>query len=193
VVLSKRERYIVILTLTVVGILALDYLFVTPLLDRRTRLGNELTVAEQDVLQQRRDMSNATRARRKWRDVSGGTVKRDTPEVETQVYGAVQEWAKDARMNLSSFRYERTEKEKGFNKVTFIATGTGGMEQIGRFLFRIQTANIPVRITDLQIGTKKEGTDDLSLQVKIASVFEQPETPKPTGQAPARDAQASWN
>ena len=191
-VLSKRERYIVILTLTVVGILALDWLFVSPLLARRTELGESIAVAEQDVTQQRRDMTNATRARRKWRDVSGGTVKRETPEVETQVYGAVQEWAKDSRMNLSSFRYERTEKEKGFNKVTFIATGTGGMEQIGRFLFRIQTANIPVRITALNITTKKEGTDDLALQVKIASVFDQPETPKPTGQSTPRAAQASW-
>ena len=192
-VLSKRERYIVILTTTVVGVLALDWLFVTPLLARRATVAEEITLAESDVTQQQLDIDTAIAARRKWKDVSGGTVKRDTPEVETQVYGAVQGWAKDSRMNLTSFRYERTEKEKGFNKVTFIATGTGGMEQISRFLYRIQTASIPVRIVDLNLTTKKEGTDDLGLQVKIASVFEQHEAPKPTGQAPPRDAQASWN
>ena len=58
------------------------------------------------------------------------------------------------------------------------------MSQVGRFLYRIQTATVPVRITDLTINSRKEGTDDLAVQLGIATIYLPPDTDK-TNHMPA--------
>ena len=194
-ILSKRERYIAILTISVVAILALDWFIVSPLFARSREVGDLIDKASQEIVKEQKDIKNAKAARKKWTDVSGNTIKRDASEVESQVYSAVQEWGRDARISLA-FRNERTEKEKGFTKITYVLTGNGSMEQISRFLFQVQTARIPVRIVDLQVGTRgREGVDDLALTVKIASIFQQPDAdnrPKPAAQPQPKDTSVSW-
>jgi Tfp pilus assembly protein PilO len=192
VVLSKRERYIVIVTVAVVAILGLDQFFVSPLLAKKSDLDGRIDSAEKEVAKQSTDVDLAKRARHKWAQAAGNTVKRDAPEVESQVNNSVRQWGQDSRMNVTSFRQDRIEKEKGFTKITYLVTGAGSMDQIGRFLHRIQTSKIPIRIVDLQITTKKEGGDDLILTVKVASIFEQPEPEKPAARANQSDARASW-
>ena len=78
-------------------------------------------------------------------------------------------------MTLSSLKPERTEKEKDFFKITFRATGGGSMAQVGRFLWRIETAQVPVRVTDVTITSRKPGTDDLAVQLGIATSYLAPE------------------
>ena len=184
-VLSKRERFIAIATFVVVGVLVLDFFIVRPLFARAAEVGEQIDVATQQVIDRQEDMRRAKAARRRWTDVAGDAVRRDASEVESQVYSAVQEWGRDARMSLS-FRSEgRNEKEKGFTRITYVLTGNGTMEQISRFLHHVQTARIPVRIVDLQIGTRsKEGADELTMTVKIASIYQQAEGDK----APAKPA-----
>jgi hypothetical protein len=70
---------------------------------------------------------------------------------------------------------KQSDKEKAFLKLTARFTGSGGMEQVGRFLWQVQTSNIPVRITDMSISTRKENTDDLELAVGISTIYLSPD------------------
>ena len=195
--LSQRERYIVIFTVAVVGVLGLDKFFVSPLLARMEEVKIKIEKSESELADQERDMTNARRARRKWATASGGTVKRDAPEVESQINNTVRNWANETRMSFTGFRPFGTDKEKGFTRITYVVTGAGSMEQIGRFLHKIQTAKIPVRIIDLQLSPKtREGVDDLNLSLKLASIIETPDADKPkpaAGQPGSREASISWN
>ena len=194
--LSKRERYIVIITVAVVGILGLDRFFVSPLLARMDEAKTKIESSERELTQQERDITNARRARRKWATASGGTVKRDAPEVESLIAEAVRNWAGETRMSFTGFRPFGTDKEKGFTRITYVVTGAGSMEQIGRVLHKIQTAKIPVRIMDLQISPKtREGVDDLNVSLKVSSIIETPDADKNKQghSAQQRDSTASWN
>jgi hypothetical protein len=84
----------------------------------------------------------------------------------------VRDWASEAGLNLASVNPQRAERERDFQKLTFRATATGGLGQIGRFLYKIQNASMPVRITDLSISSHgREGNDDLSLSLAIATIY----------------------
>ena len=109
--------------------------------------------------------------------VNGGLLK-DASAAEIQVQHSLQDWAHEAEMPLSSVKTERTEKEKDFYRVTIHATGNGTMSQIGHFLWRIQTAAVPVRVTDLQINTRKEGADDLSISLSVSTIALIPDSEK---------------
>jgi hypothetical protein len=57
------------------------------------------------------------------------------------------------------------------------------MGQIGRFLYRLQTANIPVRIVDMTINSRRDGADDLAIVLGVSTIYLAPEPEKPAPRA----------
>ena len=53
------------------------------------------------------------------------------------------------------------------------------MSRAGQFLYALHTSNIPLRVGDLQISARKEGTDDLQIQLGVATIFEAPANATP--------------
>ena len=171
-VISKRERYVFIATVSVLALLALDQFFITPLMARRIELDGQMATLEKQWQRSERLMTDSKRAGRRWTEMSsGGALKKDASETESQLLAKVLDWAKEAGMNVSSVKPDAPQKEKEFQRLTIRATGTGTMKQIVAFLARVQAASVPVRIIDLQITSKKEGTDDLSIQMGISTIY----------------------
>jgi hypothetical protein len=178
VVLTKRERYIGIITVTVLSILVLDQFILTPAMTRMDELDAKIAQAQQEHLNAQQLFNSSRRANRDWKTVAGDAMTRDTGDPESRVLNSVREWAQDEGMRLPSVIPQPAQIEKGFNKIVFRATGSGNLNQVGRFLYRVQTASMPLRITDLQI-TSKDGTDELSVNFGIATISPAPEIEKP--------------
>jgi hypothetical protein len=174
--INKRERTIGIVAGAVVGLLLLDQVLITPLLARWTDADDKIELATMDRNSAEDLIFASERANGQWSRMIGTQLHRDASEAESQVLNSVREWAQEAGMNLSSVKPERTEKEKDFFKITFRATGSGGMAQVGRFLWRLETASVPVRVTDVTITSRKPGTDELGVQLGIATSYLAPET-----------------
>ncbi|MEA2710209.1 MAG: hypothetical protein QOF78_2810 [Phycisphaerales bacterium] len=170
-VLTKRERYVGFATAAVVAVLVLDQFVVGPAMTRMEELDAKIALAQQQHLGAQQLFTSSRNANRVWKEIAGDAVLRgggDDPE--SRVLNSVREWAQDEGMRLPSVIPQPVQQEKGFNKSVFRATGSGNMSQIARFLYRVQTASMPVRITDLQINSAKEGTDDLSVNFGIATI-----------------------
>jgi hypothetical protein len=177
VVLSKRERFIGIAAGAVIALLVLDRIIISPLLEQRTLLGAQIKVAEGDLKRDNDLIELSGRANNNWAALAPN-VRKDASEAERQVLNNVNDWAAEAGINLASVSPQRSERDKDFIKLTYRATGTGQMGQIGRFLYKIQNASSPARVTDLSISTRRqEGTDDLSVSVAVTTICQAPATP----------------
>lgn len=179
-VVSKRERYVVIAAIAVVGLLLLDRVLVTPLLARMNDLRASVEKAEDKQRENQGTVQNGQNAGRRWREMSAGALKVDAAATESQAVNSIGDWAQQSGMNLASVNPEgQPQREKEFMRVTFRASGTGTMRQIGEFLFRIQSASIPVRVTDMVVNSKKEGMDELTIQLGISTVYLAPDDKNP--------------
>ncbi len=189
-VLTKRERYVGILTVAVLSILVLDQFIIDPAKDRLDVLNAEIARAQQEHLNAQQLFTSSRRANRDWKAVAGDAIQHGGGDPESRVLNSVREWAQDEGMRLPSVIPQPAQVENGFNKTVFRATGSGNLSQVGRFLHRVQTASMPLRITDLQI-TSKDGTDDLSVNFGIATISPVPDANRPAGSAaPAQGAGA---
>jgi Tfp pilus assembly protein PilO len=179
VVLSKRERYVAIGVLAAVGLFGLNYFFVDPLLASRAELDKKIAEKTDEKRKENNLIKESRNKGSEWTAMqANGLRRKDVSEAEAPVMGSINDWAKDAGMVLSTVKPERTEKEKDFQKLTFRATGSGRLSQIAWFLWRIQTAPIPVKVTDLQLSAHKEGTDELTLQIGISTACLLPDADK---------------
>ena len=91
-------------------------------------------------------------------------------QAESQVLHALRDWSQDSRLTLSSVKPGKVVERGELLEMSFQAAGTGSMSAVSRFLWRIETARLPIRIHQLQLGARKEGSDDLSLQLSLSSL-----------------------
>ena len=99
-ILSKRERYIGIATTAVVALLALDRFVFTPLMERRTQVQNDITLAQLDLDRATLLFNNSRSVNKRWGEMLDGGLKTDASAAESQVLPAVNEWAREAGLNF---------------------------------------------------------------------------------------------
>ena len=191
-VLSKRERYIALATVIAVAILALDRLVLTPLQERRAAVQGEEQRVLADLERARVLFARKKRLWPKWQEMLDAGLKSGPEEAVSRVLHAVRNWSQEAGFTLSSLRPERATPKGELQEIIFQASGTGPMRGVARFLWRLESSSLPIRITDLQLGTRKEGTDDLSLQLRISALCLPPPRAKdPRGLLPVGPEGAS--
>jgi hypothetical protein len=53
------------------------------------------------------------------------------------------------------------------------------MEAVARLLWRMETTELPLRISEVQIGSRRDGADDLSLQLMASTLYLEPQAAAP--------------
>jgi hypothetical protein len=169
-VLSKRERIILIVAVVAVGALVLNFFVVEP-------AGNQLEQVENRRLQLEAEFNEAQslfeRQRLlgpKWKAMLSEGLRSDA-EAETRVARALDEWAADARLTLSSVRPERVASDKGLKEMTFVVAGSGRLDAVAWFLHQVETAALPLKVTNMQLGSSSESGDSMSLQLRLSALY----------------------
>jgi len=173
-VLSKRERYIVAVTLIAVAGLGFDRLVLTPIQERKVAMERERQRVLGGLERARALFARKKQLGPKWQQVVEAGLKSDPAEAESQVLHAVRNWSQESGLSLSSLRPEHTAQKGELREITFQASGTGPMSAVAGFLWRLETSPLPIRVNDLQLGTRKEGTDDLNLQLRVSTLCHSP-------------------
>ena len=169
-ILSKRERLIMVLTLAAVSILVLDRYVLTPLLDGRSSLQARKARLQGDMERANRLLTRRRQIDQRWNQMLTSSLKRDPGEAESQILHALGNWSEQTGLNLSSIRPERSTEKTDVREITFHISGSGSMNSISWFVWCLETAEIPIKVKVLSLGSRKEGTDDLSLQLRFSTL-----------------------
>lgn len=178
-VLSKRERIIAIVSIAALAILVLDHYALTPLLHADARVEDALATAREKQTKDMRLVSQAAGVTsKKWNEMVAGGLKSDPAQSEGQVLHALEGWASEAGLSLSSMKPERIAQSGELREITVQAAGTGSMAAAAGFLWRIEGSQMPLRTRDLQLSARREGADDLSMTVRVSTLYLAPQPAK---------------
>jgi Tfp pilus assembly protein PilO len=184
-VLSQRERIAALLALIVVGALVADKLVVSPVLQRLQEAENR----KQQLLAQLNEAQSLFDRRRlmerKWKTMLSDGLQ-DEAEAESRLVRALDKWSQATRLALTSVKPERVVSDKGMNEMTFVVAGQGSMNAVARFLWQVETAELPVKVKDMQLGLASSETgDSMSLELRLSALYLGAER-KPVEKAPAQ-------
>ena len=167
-VLSKRERIIFWAALSVMALLLLDKIIITPALaqldDVSKRKGElELEVHEMDELMlQRKTMSE------RWRSMLDTGLTDSPSAAESHVFHALEEWSSQCRIDLTSITPQRATAVEGLQEVSFTIAGKGTLETVSEFLWLMEEAEMPVKIMSLILGSTNASGREMTLTLKIS-------------------------
>lgn len=169
--LSKRERYVAILAAVLVALFVADRYALSPLFDARDRLAQQHVKLARELSRAHSVMARARVADRLWRDFTAAGLGGNPSAAESNLLNAVRQWSHEAGLTLASIRPDPAPPSQGLETLSFQAIGHGSMRAVARFLYSVRNAQTPVRISELQITSRTAGSDDLTLQVRISSVW----------------------
>jgi len=174
-ILSRREKHIAIGAAGVVLALVLYYAVVAPYMDERDTIANSSHALFQKLADANSLFDLERRSQKNWKDMQKALTV-DASTAESQAQQAVIDWADASGLALTGLRPGKSTQEGKFVIISFNVTGTGAMPDIARTLWSLESTSIPLRISDLQLKPRKEGTDDLLAQLSISVLCLPPDT-----------------
>ena len=172
--LSKRERYIAIAVGVVVALVVLDQVVLSPYFDAISDLKTQTDAAIAKQAENTALFDKQARLKTVWDDIIKGGLKADDSAAESQALNAALDWAQTAGVNISAVKPERTTVVNEFEVIGFHLTGNGSTPAIARLLNSFETGSIPVRVDDMTLNPRKEGTDDLTIQLSLSTLCLKP-------------------
>ena len=169
--LSKREKGLFFAVLAVCGVLLLDQYALTPLMEQQDALHVERDKIIADMDRGRKLLAEKKQLAPKWTSMTSSGLKSDPAEAEGDVLHALRDWAKSANFTLSSVKPDRPESKEQLKEIHVQATGTGSMNDVAKFLLKMQNATFPLKLTEFQLGTRNNTTNELALQIKISTLY----------------------
>ena len=168
--LSKRERIILIAAIASVGLFVAVKFVIDPVQTKRDEMESQRQQFLGDLNEAELLIGNHARMQRKWNAMLSDGLRNAT-EAESRILSALREWSGAANMALSSIRPERISSNKGLEEMIFTVAGRGSLESVARFLWQIETATLPVKIRDMQLGSSSEAGDSMSLQLHLSALY----------------------
>ena len=142
--LSKRERIIAVLAIAAVGFLVLNKFLITPVADGLDRIETR----KQELLVELNEAQNLFQRRRllekEWKMLLAEGLRNEV-EAESTIARAIDGWSREAMLTLSSVKPDRAAGDKGLTEITFVIAGTGTLEAVAQFLWRLETAPLPIK------------------------------------------------
>lgn len=170
--MTKRERLIAMVAGAAAGILLLDRVLISPMLDSHALLAARHEILLKEMSDARRLIGESRTARRQFRQWYTEGLAGDASATESQLLDALRNWSQESRLTLSSIRPDRAGQTHGLNEITLQATGEGSMQTVARFLHRLEAADMPVRIRELQLASRTDATDDLTMQLRVSTLWD---------------------
>jgi Tfp pilus assembly protein PilO len=169
---SRRERIVLVVAVIVIGAYGLDALVLSPIVDKTTELRRQQEHMEARLLANLNTLRKRQGLARAWRSWLAGGLSRDPSEAESRVLGAVRSWVRDAGITLVSIQPDRPYQKGEVREIRFQASAVGAYESLIRFVYLVETAELPVRIQRFEVRPLK-GTrsDQMVLELRFSTVY----------------------
>jgi Tfp pilus assembly protein PilO len=169
-VLSERERILAIVTGAVVGIIVL-YGFVGRLIVRPLqRVENQKQQLDTELKEAHNLFKRREQLEKQWSVMLSDGLG-DEAEAESSIARALDGWSQDAGLTLTSVQPQRVAGEKGVREITFVVAGKGSLGAVASFLYQVETAEMPIKVKNMQLGSSSEYGDSMSLQLTLSTLY----------------------
>lgn len=169
-VLSKRERIILIIAVVAVGALVANQFVITPAGRRLQQLENRRLQLEAEFNEAQSLFERQRLLEPKWKSMLSAGLRSDA-EAESRIARALDEWSADSGLTLSSVKPERVASDKGLKEMTFIVAGKGPLDAVASFLYQVETAALPIKVKNMQLGSSAESGGSMSLQLRLSALY----------------------
>jgi Tfp pilus assembly protein PilO len=168
---TKRERTVIVVAIITVSLLVADKYLVSPMLEQYSQAKQNREKLKTELQQSLTAIERKNMLQKQWNQMKEAGLADDYEQMESSVLRYIRDSSLKDNLVLSSVQPERVSVSRDIGETEFIVSASGSMDSVTKFLWDLETAKLPVKIKNLQLGSNDETARQMSLQVKLSSVY----------------------
>jgi len=181
--MSKRERILAIVVGGLVALFLLDMFLVTPTRAYFDDVSTQIERADEQLTAAQLLVDNGALIAERWDGYEKAGVGDSESALRIKVQQGLTTAARQARFNLATLNSGRTVPGEVFNEVQFIASGSGSIAAVVDFMSRVHGSEFPLRIESLEITSRSEKDDNLTMRLTLSTINDRPVDTSSAGRA----------
>jgi Tfp pilus assembly protein PilO len=165
---SQRLTYLKIGAISIVGLLLLDWVVITPAMGAWSEQSDKIAALRQKVErgQQLVDRQNAIRQR--WAQMVKANLPTEVSAAENLAFQAIGRWARVSGVSFASLTPQWQDHDEGYQTLDCRASATGTQASLSRFIYEMETDTLPVSLDEFEITTRDERGAQLTMTARFS-------------------------
>lgn len=175
--ITNRQQMLGLYAIIAVVLLAGDRLVFTPLTKSWKARTERLAELKKSVRQGSQLLERQNSIRTRWDHMRTNTLSGEVPEAEKQVLKAFERWSQDSRVGISSIRPQWKTADDDHVTLECRVDAFGNLPALTRFLFDIEKDPLALKVEAVEIRTRDEGGEQLTLGLQVSGLLINPPGP----------------
>lgn len=177
--IKNRQQFLTILTLTAVGLLALDRIVRPPLQKMWSDRSAQIATLQRKVKEGKYLLSHKESLRSRWDEIQKSTLPNDPTAAEHELNNSLSQWLNFSDVSLSGIAPTWKPGDAAYKTLEYRVDASGNMDQLSRFLYSLETDNKALRVQSIELTAKDATGTSLALGVQVSGlVLTTPEVKK---------------
>lgn len=176
---SSRQRGFIIAAIVAIGLLVLDRILFTPLVNHWTHRSNEIANLSKSIATGNSAIERADRTTALWKEIETGALPRDPAVAEQTVVSAFDQWGRAHRVEMASIKPQwKRGANARYSLLECRVDATGSLSALSRLLYEVEKSPLALRVESVEFTSRDEGGQTLALGLIVTGLRLAPLEPK---------------
>jgi hypothetical protein len=176
--IENRQRFLAIVAIAGIALLASDRLIISPLATRWKERSDRIAELKNSVSHGAQLLDREQTIRARWEGMMTHTLSDDTAEAENEVLQAFERWSQESRISISSIKPQWRRNHDDYMTLECRADAFGSIQAVTRFLYEVERDPLALKVEAVEIAPRDNDGQQLSLGLQVSglvlSLQEQP-------------------
>ena len=170
--IENRQQVLAAVAITAIALLLLDRIVFTPMTKAWKARSEEITQLQDKIHKGRELIARANITRDHWEQMKTNALSAET--AERVLINAFQRWSRESGASVSSIQPQWKPTEEDYATLECRANISGAVGSLAKFIYNIEKDAIALRIEELEITSKDDNGQNLSLGLQVSGLVFNP-------------------
>ncbi len=168
---DKRQKLLLILALTGVGLLAGDRLVISPLIKSWTARSESIAQLKKDIAKGRQLLERRDAVRSRWQEMKTNALPSEVSAAEGRVLDAFDRWSRAASVNITSVKPQWKQSDEGYMTFECHVDAAGSLSTVTKFLHEVERDRLAMRVETVELAARDSDASQISVSLQVSGLL----------------------
>lgn len=169
--IDNRQRFLVIVTIAIVGLFALDKILLTPLIEGWKTRSAAVSQLRKSIEQGNLLIQRESHTRKLWNEIRKSTLPIRASDAEKELLGAFEKWTAESRVSVTSIRPQwKKGASDDYSVLECRVDAAGTLPVLAKFLYSIESSPLAVKMESVELTARDNNGEQIALGLLISAV-----------------------
>lgn len=169
--IKNRQQFLTILTLTVVGLLALDRIVSPPLMKLWNDSSKHIVTLKAQVKDGQTKQHNKDALRKRWTDIQAASLPNDTTAAEQELFNGLNRWTQFSGVTIMNIAPTwKQGNDPTYKTLDCRVDASGSLDRLSEFLYALETDPMALKVQSIEMTSKDANGMTINLGVQVSAL-----------------------